>query len=131
MAPSALLLRVNAVDDLGEILHNSGTLELERRGEVTVLLREIRINNLELADRLGARDRGVGFVNDLLDLGDDLLVRNGFGKRHRPEPLVFEPPGEHFAVESHDCGHERLLVAKNDALANDGALANRVLELGR
>ena len=121
---------VDLVDDGGEAARGLGPLDLQGGGEQAVRLREVGGEDLDLADRFGARDVFVRRSHRLFQGGEDLDVRGRLCDAHRGQGVGGEPVGEHLRVQRDERGDERPLVADDQDLGDERVGAHRVFEGG-
>ena len=121
---------VDLVDDGCQAARGFQTLDLQGGCEQAVRFREVGREDLDLTDRLGARDVLVRGGHRFLQGGQDLDVRGRLGHAHRGQRVGGEPIGEHLRVERDERGDERPLIAHDQDLGDERVGAHRVFEGG-
>src|SRR5258708_952371 len=122
---------VNGLDIGCEVLRDHVPADLERRREVAVVLGEVRAQDAEAPDGLGAGHRLVGVVHGQLDFGDQLriIAQLGWCGVGRASVLLL-PELQRLGVQGDQAGDVRPGVADHDALADQRVGAEPVLEHG-
>src|SRR5206468_1659541 len=114
-----------------ELLVNDVALDLERRRQLTGLLRQVVRKDRELLQLLDRTDLRVDLVDRLLDERLDLVALRQPGDVRGAEALLLGPGHDLLRVEGDERGQVGPAVAVHDALRDEPVLLQPVLEVRR